>query len=167
MQQTVIIVSGIPGSGKSTFVRGYCPNGEVFTADAFPGLYVDGELQPALIGPAHQWCLRNFTQRLVSGAPLLVVDNTNTTAVEIAPYAALAQAYGAELEILTIECDVETGLTRNTHGAPREVVETLAKQLAERELPPWWPERRISHIEMASAASSKQTQLSDPEKAPR
>lgn len=150
MKQTVIITSGIPGSGKSTLARAFFDRGAlVFSADDYTGLYVHGELQPELIGAAHQWCLRSFTRALLDGERRLVVDNTNTTVAELAPYAALAQAYGAELHIITIECDVETGVERNSHGASREVVETLAAQLEARALPPWWPQRTLTQDELS------------------
>jgi predicted kinase len=145
MKRTVIIVSGIPGSGKSHFVREHYPQATVFSADHFVGLYVDGKIQPELIGLAHQECLRNYTECLTSRRrPLIVVDNTNTTVEEVAPYAALAQAFGYELLIVTIECNVLTGAARNTHGAPLDVVKTLAAQLAARKLAPWWPEVKIA-----------------------
>lgn len=92
----VIMMSGVPGSGKSTLVARRWPGAVVFSADAY--FMVDGEYRfdPSRIGEAHCGCLRSFTETLqVADVEVLVVDNTNLSVSEIAPYAALAQAYGA------------------------------------------------------------------------
>lgn len=136
----VIVMSGIPGSGKSTLARERFPGAVVFSADAY--FMVDGEYRfdPARIGEAHNGCLRSFTETLqAADVEVLVVDNTNLSVAEIAPYAALAQAYGAELLVLTVRCDVARAWTRNVHGVSAERVTAMAAVLASRELPPWWP----------------------------
>jgi predicted kinase len=150
MGTQVIILSGISGSGKSTYARRNYPGAVVCSADKFPGLYVDGELQFAKLSDAHNACLREFTVALLEGAPVIVVDNTNTTATEIAPYAAMALAFGAKLQILTIECDVEIAHGRNLHNVPRGGVEAQAARLESRDLPPWWPVRSVAAAKKAA-----------------
>ena len=150
MGTQVIILSGISGSGKSTYARHTYPGAVVCSADKFPGLYVNGEIQFAKLSDAHNACLRNFTVALLEGAPVIVVDNTNTTATEIAPYAAMALAFGATLEILTIECDADTAHGRNLHNVPRGGVEAQAERLATRDLPPWWPVRAVKATRKAA-----------------
>lgn len=76
--------------------------------------------------------------------PDVVVDNTNTTVAEIAPYAALALAYGHELEIVTLDCDPAIGAKRNTHGVPLAACNAMHLRLADRQLPPWWNHRVIA-----------------------
>lgn len=150
MGTQVIILSGISGSGKSTYARRNYPGAVVCSADKFPGLYVDGELQFAKLSDAHNACLRDFTVALLEGRSVIVVDNTNTTSVEIAPYAAMALAFGAELLVVTIECDTDTAHGRNLHNVPRKGVEGQAARLAERELMPWWPTRTVPAVRKAA-----------------
>lgn len=140
----VTIYSGVPGSGKSTTIKQWHPGAIVCSADDHfvgeDGVY---RFDPTQLPQAHGACLRKFTQLVTayegSWPGDLVVDNTNTTVAEIAPYAALALAYGHELLVVTVECDPAIAAARNTHGVPEAAVKRMAATLAARQLPPWWP----------------------------
>lgn len=147
----VVILSGVSGSGKSTKARTmwnelaagtYC---KVVSADDF--FMVDGEYKfdPSKLSAAHGACFKTFMDVLYFERgfyDLLVVDNTNTTATEIAPYVLGAQAFGVEVEILTVMCETEDDLkvcaARNAHGVPFQGVMRQHTNLKRRELPPWW-----------------------------
>jgi hypothetical protein len=138
----VYIYSGVPGSGKSTLVREHHAGAIVCSADHHftddDGVY---RFDPTQLPEAHGACLRKFAGYAAIGGPGdpdLVVDNTNTTVAEIAPYAALALAYGHELLVVTVECDPAVAAARNTHGVPEAAVKRMAASLAARQLPPWW-----------------------------
>jgi hypothetical protein len=96
------------------------------------------------LGEAHASCLRRFVDLVSSGSKdnTVVVDNTNTTGTEVAPYAALATAYGHELKIITIVVDPEVAHARNVHGVPLKTVKDQYKRLerSKGKFPPWWPE---------------------------
>ena len=152
----VTILCGIPGSGKSTYTRKNHPGAFVVSADNFPGLYetletfpVQLKFNPSLLPAAHGKCLRDFVDVIedreasILGVSSIVVDNTNTTVAEIAPYAALALAYGHDLEIVTLDCFPEDGARRNTHGVPLAACIAMHKRLADRQLPPWWNHRTV------------------------
>ena len=155
----VTVLMGISGAGKSTWIRGnlwiqskHCTE---FSADHwFMKEDENGEVtyqfNPAELGQAHAHCLKLYTEALQAGARAddpdpryqnLVVDNTNTSLAEIAPYCALALAYGFELKIVALVCPAEVAAKRNEHGTPATAVmrqdsrfrQTLA------DLPPWWP----------------------------
>lgn len=138
----VWVYSGITGSGKTTLVHKRHPHAHVVSTDHFWGPSYD--FDPSRIGEAHAWCLRTYVELLQhvakgwSESSDIVVDNTNTSLAELAPYAALALAYRYELTVVTVTCDVDVAFARATHGAPRNVVEYMAANLAKRELPPWW-----------------------------
>lgn len=141
----VIVMRGIPGSGKSTYCKNNYPGAAVYSADDYfvndEGVYV---FDPKKLPQAHGKCLKDFVFHLER--PLsadAVIDNTNTTAVEVAPYAALALAYGCELEIVTIQCDPVRAWERNTHGVSVEGVKAMHKRLTEAQLMPWWPHRVV------------------------
>lgn len=147
----VIILSGIPGSGKSSWAKEHYheySGFESYTAHVsadgyFRGVYGEYKFNPQKLNEAHAECLRLYTTDIVYSAPaspsvVLVVDNTNTTALEIAPYAALALAFDFELEIVTFKCPPEVGAARNVHGVPLKTCKDMAERLASRRLPPYW-----------------------------
>lgn len=98
----------------------------VYSADDY--FMVDGEYKfdPRHLPVAHQRCLRAFSRGLVDASVTglgdkthtLVVDNTNTTLVEVLPYVALAEAFAQELHVVTLVKDPVACLTRNRHGVP-------------------------------------------------
>lgn len=138
----VVIYSGVPGSGKSTLAAKEHPGAPVCSADHFFERDSVYAFNPARLPEAHAACLRKFVELVQAGGwPVIVVDNTNTTAAEVAPYAALALAYDYALEIVTVHCDPDVAAARNTHGVPVHAVRAMATRLAERALPPWWPTR--------------------------
>ena len=77
----------------------------------------------------------------------VVVDNTNTTNEEIAPYILGAQAFGYTSEIITIDPSVVHHTKyagRNTHNVSLAVIQAQAKRITERKLPPWWKHKMIT-----------------------
>uniref|UniRef100_A0AAV1TW92 tRNA ligase phosphodiesterase domain-containing protein n=1 Tax=Peronospora matthiolae TaxID=2874970 RepID=A0AAV1TW92_9STRA len=141
----VIVMRGIPGSGKSTLgkeIAALCRYKKVpFTicsADTYfttPRGYVfDGKQLSA----AHERCRFDF-KKAVTGAisegnkqsscyqHIVLVENTSTQKWEYAPYEAIAHTYGCRVYIVEMKCpDVMTAFRmgqRNHHGVPpRKVV---------------------------------------------
>ena len=168
----VIVLIGISNSGKSTYVKENYPAGKVynvysadkwFTKDG--GSYIDN-FAPSELPKAHGWCQREFTEAVQATSPIvhgepsdgfIIVDNTNTTVMEMATYCTLALAYGHELELVVIHCDPEVAISRdNGHGTPEGAIraqyERLTKTLAKNErgyfaeLPPWWPVTEVNNV---------------------
>ncbi|MEK7764912.1 MAG: AAA family ATPase [bacterium] len=151
----MVILVGPSGSGKSTYVRGLGPC-TVCSADAY---FLDSRGKYAFdfhrLSEAHGQCLRGYVRHLQDGTPNnvpLVVDNTNCTLVELAPYVALALAYDRPLEIrapgvskemLTEDepAPVAEWAARNTHGVPLQGVQRQWDNLKKtwREWPRHWP----------------------------
>ena len=137
----VIVLVGIPGSGKSTWAQKNYPNKPVCSADHF-FMKPHYQFDPRLLPIAHNECLRKFVE-LVSGCngiqDMVIVDNTNTTIAEIAPYAALALAYGHELKICVFMCDPQVA-TRNIHGVSVSALTKMAMRLTDTiaHFAPWW-----------------------------
>ena len=178
MIRHLVLLSGIPGSGKSRYVaerfggvphfcesvRGFItraagsPTVEIVSADA---LFVgeDGVYRhdPSRLGEAHNKCVASVTfwavssddnpaNHVIAPADVVVLDNTNTTAIELAPYVALAAAFGIPCSLVTVECDPETAFKRNAHGAPRETVLAMHAALQARVLPPYWDLVRETYV---------------------
>jgi hypothetical protein len=115
------------------------------SADKYPGLYDEnGDLDQSLLSLAHGYCFRSAINAL-DGDNDVVVDNTNTRIHEISPYVLLAQAFGAEVELVQVRCPVRKAFERNVHKVPFGVVERMALDVenAVRSIPPWWPAPKV------------------------
>jgi predicted kinase len=134
----VVIMRGIPGAGKSTWVRDNMPGALIASADHYytgpDGVY---RFDPNKIRDAHNYCLREFLTHLMLGGPQdLVVDNTNVKVFEVAPYYRLAEAFGREVEVVWVDCTADVAAARTVHGVPLETVLRMAWSFEP--LPPWW-----------------------------
>ena len=116
----LVLVRGLPGSGKTTLAKRRYLSYDHYEADMF--FMVGGEYRynPALIGHAHLWCLGNTRRSLLAGRNV-VVTNTFINRGEMAPYLKLAQELGARVKV--IRC---TGRYCNVHNVPPEA---LAKMI--------------------------------------
>ena len=135
------ILCGISGRGKSTYAKEVLGKDMHFSADNyFTNEKGEYNFNPSELGEAHGQCLRFATEEMRYGKYNVVIDNTNTTVAEIAPYAAYALAYGYELEIVRLSCDLETAINRNVHNVPSQVIEAQLLRLNKLgdTLPPWW-----------------------------
>jgi predicted kinase len=150
----VIIMSGVSGSGKSTLARKlvddfvlsgrFLEDSKIVSADNYFLMNNEYRFDPAKLSEAHNECFASFIYSLRSGYNLVVVDNTNTTNEEIAPYYLGATAFGYTAEIITISADkddleeLEILALRNKHNVPLKLIQLQANLLASRQLLPWW-----------------------------
>lgn len=141
----VIIMRGVSGAGKSTWIRNNYPLAtlrSVVSADHYftdaHGIY---RFDPNKLGEAHGACLRLYLEHIRKIDPLIVVDNTNTTVAEIAPYYALAEAYGYEVEIVTLTVEPALAYERNVHKVPLTTIDRQHYNLVNERLPPRWRHR--------------------------
>ena len=152
----VIVMSGVSGSGKSTYIERILPKGnfKIVSADYYftnlDGIYT---FNPAELSKAHAACFRNFIAALESLVPLVIVDNTNTTSEEIAPYMLGAAAFNYEAEIITLgvrktsndvfDIFYKQCAERNTHEVSITTIRAQQARITNRRLPPWWKETVI------------------------
>ncbi len=166
----VKIVSGVSGSGKSVLVGklmlAYTTSlGLTFEeiaklpksdkratcALASADLYFMGpggsyNFDASKLSEAHGACFKEYIEAMQNRTEYIVVDNTNTTAEEIAPYILGAQAFGYEAEILTlqipdpyqVEAFARKCAERNRHGVSMQAILGQANRLIQRRLAPWW-----------------------------
>lgn len=142
----VLVLRGLPGSGKSTFVEKlpkYSHHYTVVSADHFftrTGSYV---FDPKKLGEAHAECFR-YALKVLQGPEcynVLVVDNTNISSWEPSPYVQAAAAFGVECEIVTLWCDPVVAAQRNVHKVPLPVILRMYNRLLNEELPAHWKQR--------------------------
>ena len=137
----VIVLRGIPGSGKSHQAASVT-GATIVSADHF-FLDAEGEYKfdPARLADAHAACLRRFIDELTSpSSELLIVDNTNASVAEMAPYMAVASAFGAPAEIIEVACDPAVAAARNIHSVPADVVTRIHDTIRINDalIPAWW-----------------------------
>lgn len=151
----VIIMQGMPGSGKGHWIEKNFVEPWVCSADhyfenpiGFGSEKKKYNFNPAKLGEAHGECLRKYVRLLGNLGDwkndVLIVDNTNTTVLEMAPYVALAQAYKCDVEIVSVDCPKEIAYFRNTHGVPWRSFNHYAGNLSkfESDIPPYWEVKR-------------------------
>lgn len=122
----VIILRGLPGSGKSTKAKTF--GGVVVSADHYfekTGTYIFDRTK---LGSAHGECRSAFEKHITNGEPIIVVDNTNVTKREYLPYAKYAVDHGYEIEIVSLfsgGCSQLQLSERNTHNVPLSTIQRM------------------------------------------
>lgn len=143
----VIIMRGVPGSGKSTMAKRICEdrqwrNAHIVSADHFFMDTTDGtyRFNPEQIGLAHNSCFLRFLDNVQEREEAVIVDNTNTRLWECAPYVLAAQSHGYEVELIHLRAntpdDVVKMSERCIHGVPKQVCLDMYDRF-ERALPHW------------------------------
>lgn len=151
----VFCLRGLPGSGKNTWIESnqktYWRHKKVVVCSADDYHMINGEYKfdPSMIGEAHNSCMQKFLAAVGSvdakhSIEIVVVNNTNISAWEIAPYAAVARATGYEFEIVQIQCNVQKSISRNTHGVAPETIGAMAESMRREILPGQWPIKKIT-----------------------
>lgn len=117
--QKLIIIRGLPGSGKSTYAKTHFPGAVHLEADMY--FCKDGEYKfdPKELGKAHAWC-QTSTKNALSYGRGVVVTNTFIEKWEFVKYLTMADDLCIPIEI--IELQTQFG---SIHGVPPEKIETM------------------------------------------
>jgi predicted kinase len=130
MSKLLILLRGVPGSGKTTFANHMWSTGVIFEADKYfydeAGNY---QFDGSKLKPAHEWCRQSvhdaMEQNSTTGGkyyPEIIVSNTFTREWEMQAYLDLAKQYDYHVVSLIVE-NRHGG--SNVHGVPAEKVQEM------------------------------------------
>ena len=129
MNQFLLLIRGIHGSGKSTYAKSilklYQEAGKPichYEADMYftnsNGSYI---FDPTLLRDAHEWCQASVKHALETKHSC-IVSNTFIKKWELQPYIDMASSLKVPVTILTME-----GKYGNIHGVPDEKIQQMIK----------------------------------------
>lgn len=145
---TVVILRGIPGSGKTTLADDIATKFCILHCSADTYRLVDGQYiyRPEDNSKAHALCMRAYIEGVQSYKDrdaVIVVDNTNINLIEMTPYLAVANVYGWDVVIVTLMTPPSIAEPRNLHNVPPRKVQSMYDRLLEtnNHIP-----RKLNHI---------------------
>ena len=131
--QRVVILVGLPGSGKSTYLERLSVT--PLSSDVIRQLLADDVTDQTIHDRVFGALRYLVSQRLAIGRPITYVDATHLTPRERQPYVAIAQTFGCKIEALFFDVPLEVCLARNRARA-RVVPEEAMRAMAAKLVPP-------------------------------
>jgi predicted kinase len=123
MPNSLILIRGLPGSGKSTKAKQIEARTSGFTrhleADMYFILGDEYIFDTSKLGKAHEWC-QQMTKDYLKRGFNVVVSNTFTTLKEIKPYEHIAKDLGVNLEVYQMNNSF-----KSIHDVPEETINRM------------------------------------------
>lgn len=129
MSQRLILITGLPGSGKSTAAQAYKSRSEgdsvIVEADHYFDTPEGYQFDPRKLPEAHTWC-HDTAQRYLSKGWTVIVANTFSRQWELDPYVKMAGELGVPVEVYTMpDPGTDVLAARNIHHVPAEVIDRM------------------------------------------
>jgi protein phosphatase len=129
----VVVLVGLPGSGKSTYLERIGATG--LSSDAIRGLLSDDETDQTIHDRVFETLRYLLRQRLQLRRPATYIDATSLTPEERRPYVAIGNSYGCAVEAVYFDVSLEVCCARN-RARPRQVPEEAMAKMAAKLVPP-------------------------------
>ncbi|AVQ12670.1 AAA family ATPase [Leptospira santarosai] len=136
VEKSLILLRGLPGTGKSTLAELLSENGRypVFSVDDY---FTDPKTKEYNFDPkknhlAYKYCEERVRQEAMSGTSKIFSDNTFTLSWEMEPYFQIASRFGYAVFVVTVE-NYHNG--KNIHSIDDESLKKMASKYKVRLLP--------------------------------
>ena len=120
----IILVRGLPGSGKTSLIESIRGESPVFAADDHFYELGNGKynFDPSELHTAHLNCQKKAESEMYNGTKTIFVTNTFTTNKEMKPYQEMAERYGYRCSVIIVE---NRHGNSNVHNVPNETIERM------------------------------------------
>jgi predicted kinase len=127
---SVVLLVGLPGSGKSTWVA--AQGAVALSSDAVREMLADDVTDQTIHARVFSTLRYLLRQRLSIGRPVTYIDATHLTPAERKPYVEIAAWYGADLEAVFFDVAPEVCIQRNRNRrriVPDKAIWAMAAKL--------------------------------------